>query len=64
MMESYNSKKSEKYLVPYESKSTVAYEFLYSDINSYVDWNTGEVKFDNDIFKEGLDFCNSFTDEE
>lgn len=64
MMESYNSKKSEKYLVPYESKSTVAYEFLYSDINSYVDWNTGEVNFDNDIFKEGLEFCNSFTDEE
>lgn len=60
IIECYKSVKGEKRLFPIEYNVTVACEILYSDILSYVDWNTGEVDFDNEYFKTGLEFCKSF----
>lgn len=60
LIEYYNSRPEGKMLVPYESNSTIAHEFLFNNMSAYVNYNTGEVKFDSEDFKAGLEFCKSF----
>ncbi len=60
LMEYYNSKPEGTSLVSRDTKTAVAYLFLFNDFNRYIDWNTGEVKFDSEEFRQALEFCNSF----
>ena len=41
-------------LDPYVTRDSVLSSLLYSDMDSYVDWTTGTVRFDSDSFKQRL----------
>ncbi|MBD5170354.1 MAG: hypothetical protein HDT20_09615 [Oscillibacter sp.] len=45
------------------TKSDMLGTLLYQNLDSYVDWNTGECFFDSDSFKTALAFCNTFPTE-
>lgn len=63
MIDYYNSKPEGTELMESATKSGVFYELICSDIGNYIDWKTGEVKFDSDEFKKVLEFCNKFPKE-
>ena len=42
------------------TKSTVLFYMLGMDLESYIDWETGECTFDSDRFRSALEFINSF----
>ncbi len=50
-------------LEDFYTKSTTFYYLLGMDLNSYVDWETGQCSFDNDRFRSALEFINSFPQE-
>lgn len=64
IIEYYKSKPEGTQLFLGDSKLTAFYNLLQSDIDSYVDWNTGEVNIDSEDFRNVLEFCNTFPDEE
>ena len=43
-----------------ETKSQMLQYVLALNVDGYVDWDTGECRFDSDGFKAALEFCNSF----
>ena len=47
-------------LEPYITRDTVLSSLLYADMDSYVDWSTGQVRFDSDDFKQLLQFAKEF----
>ncbi len=47
-------------LEPYITRDTVLSNLLYADMDSYVDWSTGQVRFDSDDFKQLLQFAREF----
>ena len=47
-------------LEPYTTRDIVLNSLLASDMDRYVDWNTGEVHFDSDEFKQLLTFAAQF----
>lgn len=63
MIEYYNSKPEGTELVEYQTKDTLFYSMICSDIGNYIDWKTGEVKFDTDEFRSVIEFCNKFPKE-
>ena len=60
----YNSKPEGTSLLTGDSKSGVLNNFVLHDISNYIDWTTGEVKFDGKDFKDALEFCNKFPNDE
>lgn len=42
------------------TKTSALYSFVYSNMNSFVDWATGECKFNSDEFINLVEFVNSF----
>ena len=47
-------------LDPYVTRDSVMSSLLYSDLDSYVDWTTGTVRFESDSFKQLLEFAKQF----
>lgn len=47
-----------------ENKGDTLRNFLYSCIDDYIDWGSGECKFNSDEFKSMLEVANRGTDEE
>ena len=47
-------------LEPYTTRDIVLNSLLAADMDRYVDWNTGEVHFDTDSFKQLLTFAAQF----
>ena len=47
-------------LDPYITRDSVLSSLLYADMDSYVNWTTGEVRFDSDSFKQLLTFAKQF----
>ena len=47
-------------LEPYTTRDIVLNSLLAADMDRYVDWNTGEVHFDSDDFKQLLTFASQF----
>ena len=47
-------------LDPYITRDSVLSSLLYADMDSYVNWSTGEVRFDSDSFKQLLEFTKQF----
>ena len=50
-------------LDPYVTRDQVLSSLLYADMDSYVDWSSGKVDFENDSFKQLLEFANQFPEE-
>lgn len=44
----------------YDTKESILQTVLLQNMNYFVDWNSGECRFDSDSFKALLEFCNSF----
>jgi ABC-type glycerol-3-phosphate transport system substrate-binding protein len=53
----------EFYLYPGETKLDVFGMMVYSNVNDFVDWNTGTCSFDEEKFQELLLFANTFPGE-
>ncbi len=47
-------------LEPYVTRDQVLSSLLYADLDSFVDWGTGQVNFENDNFKQMLEFVRQF----
>ena len=47
-------------LAQYNTKSDMLNTVVGLNLDSFVDWNTGECRFDSQEFKDLLEFCNSF----
>ncbi|MBE5924580.1 MAG: extracellular solute-binding protein [Lachnospiraceae bacterium] len=47
-----------------ENKVDILSSFLYSNLNDYIDWTTGECRFSSDDFKSILEIANRGTNEE
>ena len=62
-LEYYHSKPAGTMLKMYESKENIFKKFIGYDIDSYIDWNTGQVSFDSEKFRKMAEFCNEFPDE-
>lgn len=62
MMECYSHQK-EKLLYPGAYKKDVLGTILTGSMDYYIDWETGECKFDGSEFCQMLTFCNCFTDQ-
>lgn len=45
------------------TKTGVLSTMLSQNLDSFVDWETGECRFDSDSFKSALAFCNQFPEE-
>ncbi|MBE5937550.1 MAG: extracellular solute-binding protein [Lachnospiraceae bacterium] len=60
LIEYYNSKPEGTKLSAYNTREEVLYTYVLHDLNQYIDWNTGEVKFDTEEFKNVLEFCKKF----
>ncbi len=45
------------------SKATMMYYMLNNNMDAFVNWETGECKFETDEFKKVLEFVNAFPDE-
>ncbi len=45
-------------------KHSVFETLLINNVNTYIDWNTGEVFFDGEEFRKFMEFCNSLPGEE
>lgn len=43
-----------------ENKSDMLYSFLGVGLDDFIDWQTGECRFDQQDFKDVLEICNSF----
>ena len=56
----YNSKPEETMLSSTDSKSEIFDSLIKYTIDSYIDWNTGEVNFKDGEFKKLIEFCNRF----
>lgn len=56
----YSSKPEGTKLTDYDTKTTMFYNFCSNSMGEFVDWNTGEVKFDSKEFKDLLNFCAQF----
>lgn len=63
MIDYYNSKPEGTELIEYQTKESVFYDMVGSDIGNYIDWKTGEVKFDTEEFRSVIEFCNKFPKE-
>ena len=50
-------------LEPWVTRDQVLSSQLYANISDYVNWNTGEVNFETDSFKQMLTFVKSFPEE-
>lgn len=50
-------------LFDYSDKSSILYLCMAFNENAFIDWNTGECKFDTPEFKSLLEFVNRFPDE-
>lgn len=50
-------------LDPYVTRDQVLSSLLYADMDNYVDWGSGKVDFENDSFKQLLEFANQFPEE-
>lgn len=46
-----------------DTKSGMLSSIMSMNLDSYVDWETGESHFDSDAFKAALEFCSSFPDD-
>ena len=64
MIEYYNSKPEGTSLFQYDSRESVFYTLVMYDLNSYINWETGEVSFDCDEFRNILEFVNKFDTEQ
>lgn len=62
MMECYSVQK-DKLLYPGAYKKDVLGTILTGSMDYYIDWETGECKFDGSEFRQMLMFCNSFADQ-
>lgn len=60
LIEYYNSKPAGTELSDDCTRSGVLYHLVCSNLDNYIDWKTGEVKFDTDEFRTALEFCNKF----
>lgn len=49
--------------IDFDYKNNIFFTILKESIDSYIDWNTGEVFFDGEEFRKFMEFCNSFPDE-
>ena len=49
---------------PYSTKLRTLKNLVYSDLGSYVDWESGACSFDSEEFKEVLSFCNEMEAEQ
>ncbi|MCR5135781.1 MAG: extracellular solute-binding protein [Oscillospiraceae bacterium] len=47
-------------LDPYVTRDQVLSSLLYADMDSFVNWNTGEVRFESEKFKDLLRFAKQF----
>ena len=47
-------------LDPYITRDQVLSALLYADMDSFVDWSSGQVSFDSDSFKQLLSFAKQF----
>lgn len=56
----YKSKPSGTELFFEDSKIQAFRNLILSDLDSYIDWDSGEVMFEGQEFREVLEFCNSF----
>lgn len=59
----YNSKPKGTQLLEGDCKDNVFNTLFSNEINSYINWETGEVSFNGEAFKNMLDFCNGFPQE-
>lgn len=64
LIDYYNSKPEGTSLFEYNSRNSVLDTVVIHDIDSYIDWKTGEVKFDTKEFKDALEFCKKFPSED
>ncbi len=62
-MMAYSKEHPEAQLFHGASKAMMMYYMLSYNQDAFVDWATGECKFDSDEFKQVLEFVNSFPDE-
>lgn len=60
IMEYYNSKPEGTILFFYDYKTEAFRNLILADIESYIDWETGEVDFSGKQFREVMEFCNRF----
>lgn len=63
LMELVNSRPEGTEVLNYATKDTVLQMCLGFDMDSYIDWSTGECKFDSDDFIKILEFANRFPKE-
>jgi ABC-type glycerol-3-phosphate transport system substrate-binding protein len=47
-------------LVYSDDKESLFFYLLYENLDSFIDWDTGEVHFDSEEFRNALQFCNEF----
>lgn len=64
LIEYYNSKPEGTSVFAGDSRGQMLYSLVLHDMNAYIDWNSGEVKFDGEEFKDSLEFCMKFPDGE
>lgn len=47
----------------YQSKHDILYDFLYHDMDEFIDWKTGTCHFDSSSFQDILEISSQFPDE-
>lgn len=62
MMDCYYGQEPEKLLYPGVFKKDVLGTILTGSMEYYIDWETGECRFDGEEFSDMLEFCNQFSD--
>jgi ABC-type glycerol-3-phosphate transport system substrate-binding protein len=64
IVELKNSLPEDVKLIEYGSKTDVLSMLVSTDLNSYINWSTGECNFNPDSFLNIMDFANSFPTQE
>lgn len=64
MEELYKKTPKDGVFMQYMTKQWFVQSILEYQIKDYIDWSSGEVKFDSDDFVKLLEFANNFPDEE
>jgi len=62
MMACYEAQRDERILYPGEQKIDVFATMMSGSLEYYIDWETGECRFDGEEFCAVMEFCNGFPD--
>lgn len=64
MIKLYKNMPKDGVFMRYMAKQWFLRNIVAAEMNDYVDWSSGEVKFDSDDFVKLIEFSNNFPDEE